>query len=214
MKKSYAVIGLGRFGSSVALALSEAGVQVLAIDSDAESVKRIAPFVTCAVNIDVCDTDAMKEVGLDDIDGVVVAMGHNLEASAMSIITAKEMGVPYIIAKSNSDEMAKILMKIGADKVVYPEKDAGYNVAKKLLCSNFMEFFEISDDLGVAEITVKKEWVGKTIKELNLRKNYKINIVAIKEGNKVISDIDPDARLREDSRLIVIMSESSMKRMM
>jgi trk system potassium uptake protein TrkA len=214
MKKSYAVIGLGRFGSSVAMALSEAGVQVLAIDSDAESVKRIAPFVTCAVNIDVCDTDAMKEVGLDDIDGVVVAMGHNLEASAMSIITAKEMGVPYIIAKSNSDEMAKILMKIGADKVVYPEKDAGYNVAKKLLCSNFMEFFEISDDLGVAEITVKKEWVGKTIKELNLRKNYKINIVAIKEGNKVISDIDPDARLREDSRLIVIMSESSMKRMM
>jgi trk system potassium uptake protein TrkA len=214
MKKSYAVIGLGRFGSSVALALSEAGVQVLAIDSDAESVKRIAPFVTCAVNIDVCDTDAMKEVGLDDIDGVVVAMGHNLEASAMSIITAKEMGVPYIIAKSNSDEMAKILMKIGADKVVYPEKDAGYNVAKKLLCSNFMEFFEISKDLGVAEITVKKEWIGRTIKELNLRKEYKINIVAIKEGNKVISDIDPDTRLKEDSRLIVIMSEASLKRMM
>ena len=139
MKKSFAVVGLGRFGMNVALTLMESGAQVLAIDSDPECVKRISSRVTCAVTVNVCETESLKEAGLENMDGVVVAMGDNLEASAMTIITAKELGVPYILAKSNNDEAAKILSKIGADKVIYPEKDAGINVARKLLCSNFLE---------------------------------------------------------------------------
>lgn len=214
MKKSYAVFGLGRFGFSVATALMEAGAQVLAIDGDPETVRRISSLVTCAVNIDVRDTDAIKEVGLENIDGVVVAMGHNLEASALAIITAKELGVPYIMAKCNSDESAKVLLKIGADKVVYPEKDAGFQVARKLLCNNFMEYFEISDGISVAEISVKPQWIGKTVKEIDFRKNYKINIIAIKNGTKVDNDISPDDRIEENSRLIVILSDTSMKRLM
>ena len=106
MKKSFAVVGLGRFGTNVALTLMESGAQVLAIDSNPECVKRISSQVTCAVTINVCETESLKEAGLENMDGVVVAMGDNLEASAMTIITAKELGVPYILAKSNNDEAA------------------------------------------------------------------------------------------------------------
>ena len=214
MKKSFAVVGLGRFGTSVAIALMNAGAEVLAIDSDTENVKRIAPFVTCALNIDVCDTDALREAGLDAVDVLVVAMGTNLEASAMTIITAKEIGVPYILAKSNSDEASKILKKIGADKVVYPEKDAGASVARKLLSSNFIEFFGLTDEINVAEIDLKPQWIGKTIKQLNLRKNYGINIIAVKLADRVLDNVDPDMVLDVNSRLIITISNKDIKRLM
>lgn len=176
---------------NVALTLMESGAQVLAIDSDPECVKRISSRVTCAVTVNVCETESLKEAGLENMDGVVVAMGDNLEASAMTIITAKELGVPYILAKSNNDEAAKILSKIGADKVIYPEKDAGINVARKLLCSNFLEFFEISDNVNVAEISVRPEWVGKTLKELDFRRSYNMNIILVKEDERSIEHITP-----------------------
>lgn len=214
MKKSFAVVGLGRFGTSVAIALMNSGAQVLAIDSDPESVKRIAPYVTCALNIDVCDTDAVREAGLDSVDVLVVAMGTNLEASAMTIITAKEIGVPFILAKSNSDETSKILEKIGADKIVYPEKDAGVSVARKLLSSSFIEFFGLTDEINVAEIEIKPQWTGKSIKQLNLRRNYGINIIAIKKADKVLDNVDPDMVLDMNSRLIVTISNKDIKRLM
>lgn len=214
MKKSFAVVGLGRFGTSVAHELMDSGAEVLAIDSDAERVKRIAPFVTCALNIDVCDTDAIREAGLESVDVLVVAMGTNLEASAMTIITAREIGVPYILAKSNSDETSKILQKIGADKVIFPEKDAGVNVARKLLSSGFIDFFGLADNLNVAEIEIKPQWTGKSIKQLNLRRNYGINIIAIKKNGQVINNIEPDIILDEDSRLIITISDKDIKRLL
>ena len=157
---------------------------------------------------------SLKEAGLENMDGVVVAMGNNLEASAMTIITAKELGVPYILAKSNNDEAAKILSKIGADKVIYPEKDAGINVARKLLCSNFLEFFEISDDINVAEISVRPEWVGKTLKELDFRRSYNMNIILAKEDGRSIDHITPELQLKESYRLLVTISNEGLKRMM
>ncbi len=214
MKKSYAVIGLGRFGTNVALTLMESGAQVLAIDSNPECVKRISSQVTCAININVCETEALRETGLENMDGVIVAMGNNLEASAMTIMTAKELGVPYILAKSNSDEMSKILMRIGADKVTYPEKDAGVHVARKILCNNFLDFFEISDNINVAEISVRPDWVGKAIKDLDLRKKYKMNIIMIKHGAGTIEDISPDLKLEDGYNLIVTISNEGLKRIM
>ncbi len=214
MKKSFAVVGLGRFGTNVALTLMESGAQVLAIDSNPECVKRISSQVTCAVTVNVCETESLKEAGLENMDGVVVAMGNNLEASAMTIITAKELGVPYILAKSNNDEAAKILSKIGADKVIYPEKDAGINVARKLLCSNFLEFFEISDNINVAEISVRPEWVGKTLKELDFRRSYNMNIILVKEDGRSIDHITPELQLKESYRLLVTISNEGLKRMM
>lgn len=214
MKKSFAVVGLGRFGTSVAMTLMDAGAHVLAIDNNPECVKRIASQVTCAVTLNVCDTEALKEVGLETMDGVIVSMGQNLEASAMTIMTSKEMGVPYILAKCTSDEMAKILLKVGADKVVYPEKDTGQNVARKMLFGNFLDYFELSENINVAEFTVKPEWIGKSIRSLNFRKKYKMNVIAIKRGKEVMNEINPDIKLDADCKLIVIVSNDGLKRLM
>lgn len=213
MKKSFAVFGLGRFGTSIANALISQGAQVLAVDSNPDVIRKISSQVTCAVSIDVCDSEAVKEVGLDNIDAVVVAMGESLAASVMTIMTAKEMGVPFVMAKADSDEMAKIFLKVGADKVIFPEKDAGIHAARKLLYDNFIEYFEIEKNLGVAEIMVRPEWVGKSIKELDLRKNYKINVIAVKSGNQLAGEVNPDEILKSDSRLIVVVSESSFKKL-
>ncbi len=213
MKKSFAVFGLGRFGISIANALMSQGAQVLAIDSNPDVVKKISSQVTCAVSIDVCSSEAIKEVGLDNIDVVIVAMGQSLAASVMTIMTAKELGVPFVVAKADSDETAKIFLKVGADKVVFPEKDAGIHTARKLLYRNFIEYFEIDKNLGVAEIMVKPEWVGKTIKELDLRKNYKINVIAIKKENKIANEVSPDDTLKEDTKLIIVVSDESLKKL-
>lgn len=213
MRKSFAVIGLGRFGSSVALTLMDAGVQVLAIDSDPECIKKISDQVTCAVNINVRDVEAIKEVGLDNIDGVVVAMGHSIEASAIAIMTAKELGVPYVLAKCDSDEMAKILLRIGADQVIYPEKEVGINTAKRLIYPSFHELFELEDHIDVVELGVRPEWIGKTVRMLNLRQEYKMNIIVIKKGNQIISDIDPDMVLDENCRFIAAIPDAEIKRM-
>ncbi len=213
MKKSFAVFGLGRFGTSIASALMNQGAQVLAVDSNPDVIRKISSQVTCAVSIDVCDSEAVKEAGLDNIDAVIVAMGESLAASVMTIMTAKELGVPFVIAKADSDEMAKIFLKVGADKVVFPEKDAGIHTARKLLYDNFIEYFEIERNLGVAEIMVRPEWVGKSIKELDLRKNYKINVIAVKNENRLASEVNPDEILKSDSRLIVMVSDSSLKKL-
>lgn len=214
MKKSFAVVGLGRFGRSIALTLMESGAEVLAIDNDSERVKHISSSVTCALNIDACDTDALKSAGIENMDGVIVAMGHNLEAGAMTIITAKELGVPYVLAKSNSDEMTKILLRIGADRVVYPEKDAGAAIAKQILCKDLLEYFEIADNVNLAEIGVRPEWVGKTVGGLDLRKKYKLNIILIRNDDKVTNEIHPDLVLKQGDKLIVTLSDEGFKRIM
>ncbi len=213
MRKSFAVFGLGRFGSSVALTLMDAGAQVLAVDNDPECIKRISDQVTCAVNINVRDAEAIKEVGLDNIDGVVVAMGHSIEASAITIMTAKELGVPYVLAKCDSDEMAKILLRVGADQVIYPEKEAGINTAKRLLYPSFHELFELEAHIDIVEFGVRKEWVGKSVRMLDLRNKYKMNVIVIKKGNQIISDIDPDLILDEECSLIAAVPDSEIKRM-
>lgn len=213
MKKSFAVFGLGRFGTSIANALMAQGAQVLAIDSDPDVIKRISPQVTCAVSIDVSDSEAVKEVGLDNIDVVIVAMGQSLAASVMTIMTAKELGVSYVIAKADSDETAKIFLKVGADKVVFPEKDAGVLTARKLMYDSFIEYLEIEDNLGVAEIMIKPEWVGKSIKELDLRKHYKINVIAVKNANQPAHEVNPEEILQANSTLIIMVSDSSLKKL-
>lgn len=214
MKKSFAVVGLGRFGKSIALNLMKEGAEVLAIDNDADRVKHISSEVTCALNIDACDTEALKSAGIENMDGVIVAMGHNLEAGAMTIITAKELGVPYILAKSNSDEMSKILLKIGADRVIYPEKDAGAAIAKQILCKDVLEYFEISENVNLVEINARPEWVGKTIGGLDLRKKYKINVILIKNGDNVTNEIHPDLVIKQGDKLIVTLSDEGFKRIM
>jgi len=214
MKKSFAVIGLGRFGRSIAMELSKLGADVMVIDNDEEKINRLSDYVTCAINVDVCDTDALISTGIANMDAVIVAMADYLEPSIMGVITAKDLGVPLVIAKARDHVTGSIYDKVGADKVVFPEKESGKRISKQLMCADFLEFFELSDSVSLIELMPKKEWVGKSLRELNLRRDYKINVIAVKENEDVNVAMDPDEPLKADCTLIITVRKEDMKRLM
>jgi trk system potassium uptake protein TrkA len=190
-KKQYVVIGLGRFGTSVAKTLYDLGNDVLAIDSDESIVQEISDSVTHAVQLDATDENALRSIGIRNFDVAVVTIGSNVQSSVMVALLIKELGVKYIIAKAHNELHAKVLYKIGADRVVLPEKDMGIRVAHNLVSSNILDYIELSPDYSIAEIVSPKEWHGKNLRELNMRANYGINVMAIKRENDV--NISPTA---------------------
>ncbi|MBO5388854.1 MAG: TrkA family potassium uptake protein [Lachnospiraceae bacterium] len=214
MKKSFAVIGLGRFGRSIAMELSKLGADVMVIDNDEEKINRLSDYVTCAINVDVCDTDALISTGIANMDAVIVAMADYLEPSIMGVITAKDLGVPLVIAKARDHVTGSIYDKVGADRVVFPERESGKRISKQLMCADFLEFFELSDSVSLIELMPKKEWIGKTLRQLNLRREYKINVIAVKENDDVNVAMDPDEPLKADCPLIITVRKEDMKRLM
>ncbi|MBR3834235.1 MAG: TrkA family potassium uptake protein [Lachnospiraceae bacterium] len=214
MKKSFAVIGLGRFGRSIAMELSKLGADVMVIDNDEEKINRLSDYVTCAINVDVCDTDALISTGIANMDAVIVAMADYLEPSIMGVITAKDLGVPLVIAKARDHVTGSIYDKVGADRVVFPERESGKRISKQLMCADFLEFFELSDSVSLIELMPKKEWIGKTLRQLNLRREYKINVIAVKENDDVNVAMDPDEPLKADCPLIITLRKEDMKRLM
>lgn len=214
-KQSFAVIGLGKFGSNVALELAAAGAQVLAIDTDGERVSAIAEYVTHAVIADVCDSKAMAALGLSNMDAVVVTITESLDASIMATILAKEAGVPLVIAKAKEELHAKILKKTGADRVIIPERESGIRVAHNILAGNFLEFVELSQKIRMIEMQVKPEWVGKTLRELRLPNKYQANVIAIKqqEGSEPDMHIDPDLQLEEGMSLWLVLDKNNMEKL-
>ena len=183
--KQFVIIGLGRFGASIAKTLYSLGNDVLAIDKDEDIVQEIADSVTHAVQLDATDENALRSLGIRNFDVAVVTIGDNIQSSIMATLLVKELGVKYIIAKGHSDLHAKVLYKIGADRVVLPEKDMGIRVAHNLVSANILDYIELSDDYSVMEIQVLHEWWGKTLNELKLRSKYGINVMAIKRGDEV-----------------------------
>lgn len=214
MNKSFAVLGLGRFGKSIAMELCNLGADVMVIDRDEEKINNIADYVTCAINVDICDTDALRNAGISNMDVVVVAMADYLEPSIMSVMTAKDLGVPLVIAKARDEVTRDILDKIGADSVVFPERDSGIRLSRRLMSSDFLEFFELSDTVSLVELLPKQEWIGKSLMELNLRKEYKINVIAIKEHDDIKVVMDPEEPLKADCPLLVTIKKSDLKRLM
>ncbi len=215
-KQSFAVIGLGKFGSSVALELSAAGAQVLAIDVDEERVAAVSEYVTHAVITDVCDSKAMETLGLSNMDAVVVAITESLDASILATILAKEAGVPLVVAKAKEDLHAKILKRTGADRVIIPERESGIRVAHNILAGNFLEFVELSQKIRMIEMQVKPEWVGKTLRELRLPNKYQANVIAIKEEGAVEPNmqINPDMKLTEGMSLWMVLDKNNMEKLM
>ena len=209
--KQVAVIGLGRFGRKLAVSLYKNGVDVMAVDKDEELVERISSDVTYAIRADVNNAEAIKGLGLEQVDAVVVAIGSDLTSSIMAVMVAKEIGVPYVMAKAADERMGAILTKIGADKVIYPEEETGERTARKLMSDSFMEFFDIDNNLCIVEIRPKKDWIGKTLVELKLREKYKINVVAVKDNNKMHSTVDPMKPVEEDMTFLVILKKTDLK---
>lgn len=206
-KRSYAVFGLGEFGRSVAVELAAAGAEVMVLDKDEEQISDIADKVTLAMQIDASEIHALETLGLSNMDGVIVAMTGCLDACIMTILAAKEAGVPFVIAKSQSATQTTIFQRIGADKIVTPEHDGGVRLARNIIAGNFLDFFELSNRLRMVELAVKKEWAGKNLKQLSLRKRHRINVIAIRQNGELTTDIDPDAPLREEDTVLIIIDK-------
>ena len=211
-EKSYAVIGLGLFGMAVATTLAEANCDVLAIDDNEENVQDIAQKVTYAVKADVREPGILKTLGLQNVDVAVIAVAENMEASIVATMQAKELGVPFVMAKAMNELHGRILEKIGADKVISPEKSMGVRVARNLLSSGFVDMFELSSEFSMAEFRVPKDWVGRTLRELKIREKYNINLIAVKQGENVNVNFDPEESLPSDCTLIAVGKNCDLNR--
>lgn len=211
--KQFVIIGLGRFGASVAKTLYALGHDVLAIDSNEDLVQEISDSVTHAVQMDATDENALRTLGLRNFDVAVVTIGANIQASVMATLLVKDMGIKYIIAKGNSDLHAKVLYKIGADRVILPEKDMGVRVAHNLVSSSILDYIELSPDYSIIEIESPKEWYGKSMKELSLRSKYGINVMAIKRNNEVNISPDADDVINKDDIVVAIGSAEDLTKL-
>ena len=211
MKKQYAVFGLGGFGENVAVELQKLGCEVIAIDADMERVEAIADQVSLAMKADIEDEEFIRSLGARNLDGVVIAASDNMEASIMATLMCKEIGVPYVMAKAKNELHATVLKKIGADSVIFPEKEMGKRVARSLMSTNFTDWIALSPDYSLVETLLPEKWVGKTLLELDVRKNYDVIVVGIKDGDKVEVSPDPKEQLQEEDVLILIGSNESLE---
>ena len=203
-KKQFAVIGMGRFGSSVAHSLAQMGFQVLAIDTSEERIDEVVDIVTHAVIADSTDEDALKQIGIRNFDVVVVAIGEDIQSSILTTLILKDMGVKTLIVKAKNELHGKVLQKIGADKVIYPERDMGMRLAHHLISPNILEFIEISDDYSIVEIQATAQMIGLNLKQLDIRAKYRCNVMAIKTGAKMnISPYAEDMIHPEDVLVVV-----------
>ena len=209
-KKTYAVFGLGRYGTAVARELVENGMEVIAVDAAQKIVNDAAAYLPVCKCADITDAEVISRLGIRNIDTVIVCMASNLEASVMAVTLCKEVGVKTVIAKCANEMQQKILLRVGADKVVFPENESGIRLAKNLLSSGFIDMISLSKDVSMIEIEVKDEWCGKNLIELNLRKKYGFNIVAIKRGETVDVNINPEQPLEAETTLIVIANVAKL----
>lgn len=202
--KSFAVIGLGQFGMTLAATLAENNCDVLVIDDKEENIQEIAEKVTYAVKADVREPGILKSLGVQDVDVAIIAVSENIEASITATMQAKDLGVPFVMSKAMNSLHGRILSKIGADEVIYPEQSMGLRVAKNLLAGGFLDIFELSSEISLAEFAIPDEWVGKTLSSLGIREKYKINIIGIKTGDEVRVDLNPEEMLPAGCSLIAV----------
>ena len=213
MQKSYAVFGLGRYGTAVAQELAAAGVDVLAVDRNQHLVNSAAatiPMVKCA---DITNPEVFDLLGIANMDVVIIAMGSHLEASVMAVMLCKEAGVPSVIVKCANETHGKILEKVGADQAIIPEQESGFRLAKNLLSSGFVDVMELTDKVSLFELSVRQDWVGKSLIDLNLRKKYGINVVAVRENEDITVTLDPAAPLQTTQNLVVIADTAKLRKL-
>lgn len=212
-KKTYAVFGLGRYGTAVAKELVENGMEVIAVDNREKIVNDAAAYLPVCKCADVTDAEVISRLGIGNMDTVIVCMAGNLEASVMAVTLCKEAGVKTVIAKCANEMHQKILLRVGADQVVFPENESGIRLAKNLLSSGFIDRISLSKEVSIVEIDVKDEWCGKNLIQLDLRKKYGFNIVAIKKGQQVDVNIHPEEVLDKQTNLIVIANTAKLAKL-
>lgn len=212
MGKQFAVFGLGSFGKSVALTLQSFGCDVIAVDNCYEKIQDIADSVSYAMCGDVTEPEFMKTIGARNLDGAVIAVSENLEAAIMATMISKEMGISYVLVKAMDELQGKILEKVGADSIVYPEIDMGERVAKKLISTEFIDWIELSPDYSLTEKLIPKQWEGKSLAELRVREKYGINVIGILKEDKMDMALDPLKPLQPDDMLFIIGKNSDLEK--
>ena len=212
-KKEYVVFGLGRFGATVAKTLADNGCQVMAVDSDPAKVEQVANDVTYAVCTDVTDADAIRSLEISNFDGAIVAIGGSLEAGVMVTILTKEMGIPYVLCKALTELQARVLKKVGADMIVFPEQESGIRIANNLVEGNLFDAVNLSTKHSMMELTLPEEWIGKSLRELNLRASKKINVIGIKRDGNLEITPDPDTPLQAEEILVVIGKNAALAKL-
>lgn len=211
--KSFAIIGLGNFGIALALTLAENEHQVLVIDEDSEKVEEISDYVTNAVIGDSTDRNVLEAAGITDYDCAVVAISNNMECSILTTLLLGDMGIKEVVARAVSNNHAKVLERVGANLVVFPERDMGEKLALKLCKRNVLEYIEFSEDYSIVEVKTPIKWIGKTLRELDVRNKYKINVIAIikeQPAHKIDINPDPDMVLEATDTVAMIGINSAL----
>ncbi|GGB59013.1 potassium transporter Trk [Virgibacillus dakarensis] len=212
MKRDFAVIGLGRFGGSICRELSMEGMEVLAIDIDEDKVNEFKNIASHAVIADSTDEATLKDLGIKNIDHVIVAIGDNIQASILTTVVLTDFNIKKITVKAQNDYHEKILNKIGADQVVHPERDMGKRIAHNIISNNILDYLELSDDHSIVEVKVGAKMLGKSLIDLDIRANYGCNVVAIKQGKDINVSPSAEDKLKEDDILIVIGADKDISR--
>jgi trk system potassium uptake protein TrkA len=214
MSKQYAVIGLGRFGTSVARNLFKLGQEVLAIDTDEERLRYVSEEVTHTLLADTTDVSVLKNIGIKNFDVVVVAIGENVQSNIMTVLLLKELGVKYVVSKALNKMQGRVLEKIGADRVVYPERDMGKRIAHNLVNSNLVDFIELTQELRISEVIAQREMDGKSLKNLNMRSRYNVNVILIKRiGGEVVLSPGADDVIRHGDLLLLVGEKTAMDKL-
>ena len=209
---SFGVIGLGRFGTALAITLAQAGKEVIAVDRDESRVKELRQYTDYAFVADSINSDTLKEIGIQNCDVVAVCIGEKIDASILITMSVIDLSVPKVIAKASSVEQGEVLKRIGAT-VVYPEKDMAVRLGKRLISSTFMDYIALDNSVEIRQISVPESMLGASVMELNIRKKYGLNIIAVQNGHETNIEIAPDYRFQEGDVLVVIGKIKNIDRM-
>lgn len=211
-QKEYIVIGMGRFGSSVAKQLEANGCKVLAVDHNESRIRQIAEYVTLAMCVDVTNEDVLEELGGRSFDGAIISIGHSLDASVLAAIWAKEQGIRLVIAKAYDEMQGKILLKLGVDEIVYPEKETGVHLANNLAFNHLFDTIELTSEYSIADVSTLRSWTGKILRELKLREKYGVNVIAIKRGGALLINPPADEPTQKDDVFVLLGKNNTLRK--
>ena len=212
-ERQYIVVGLGRFGRAIAETLCQDGAEVLGVDSRMDLVEEMRDVLTHVVQMNAMDRDALEALGIKDFDIAFVTMGSDIRASGTIVLLLKELGAKRVVAKAHDEFHGRMLEKLGADEVLFPERDMGRRVAHNLATGNVIDFLDLSSEYSMAEIRPRPEWVGRTLGELSMRAKLGINVVAIRNGDALNAMPQPETALRQDDVMLVVTREETLKRL-
>lgn len=212
MIKQFVVIGCGRFGQSVAIKLAELGSEVMVVDDNEEIIQSISDKVTYAVQADATDENALKALGIRNFDVAIVTIGSDIQSSILVTLMVKELGVKHIVAKAQNPAHAKVLYKIGANRVVFPEKEMGVKIAKSLVSSNVLDLIDLAPEYSIVEIKMKDDWIGKSLVDINMRRQYQVSVIAIRRNDELDINVEPDRILMKDDVLVIVGNNSDIKK--